>query len=189
MTAHAMQGDREKCLDAGMDDYVTKPLRMPDLEAALERWVPADDGSGPEHTAVNGNAHSAANGNGLNGNVPPNTEAVDRSALLALAEMDDGDGDLLRDLIELFLDQTPPQLAAVREASERGDAGGLREAAHALRGSSVTIGAGPMTELCRELEALGAAGKTESAGALVSRLEAAFVEVRAVLDAEITASR
>jgi CheY-like chemotaxis protein/HPt (histidine-containing phosphotransfer) domain-containing protein len=179
MTAHAMEGDREKCLAAGMDDYVSKPLRSDTLEAALERCIPG---------AANG-AAAAATAAGGNGHGPDAEGAVDRSVLLALSEMSDEDDDLLRDLIELFLEQTPPQLLALRQAAEAADADALREAAHAMRGSSVTLGAGRMTGLCRDLEALGSAGDTGAAAELVSRLEASFLEVSEALEGELAAHR
>src|SRR3954454_24523103 len=115
MTANAMQGDREKALEAGMDDYVSKPVKPEELDAVLERWIPQPDA---EASAPEEQIDSAATpGGGGGGGV---TDPLDQSVLAGLREL--GDQELLAKLAELFLEDVPPQLEVLREAIEGGDA-------------------------------------------------------------------
>jgi CheY-like chemotaxis protein len=130
MTAHAFAGDRERCLRAGMDDYLSKPLRGEDLEPVLERWL---------GSAVNG-----AQEDGL----------VDRERAQSLIEIDPA---LILRLLETFARTTPPLLEDLRAAAERGEEKEVRRLAHKLRGSCETLGALRLSQLARELE-LGEGG-------------------------------
>ena len=119
MTAHAMAGDRERALQAGMDDYVSKPIRFEDLRRAIQRHAPP---------------------------------GLDMTALLNGV---DGDRKLLCELIDVFLVDTPKQLARIKRALARGDATGLKEAAHALKGSVGNFDPTQAFEAVRRLETLG----------------------------------
>ena len=119
MTAHAMAGDRERALQAGMDDYVSKPIRFEDLRRAIQRHAPP---------------------------------GLDMTALLNGV---DGDRKLLCELIDVFLVDTPKQLARIKRALARGDATGLKEAAHALKGSVGNFDPTHAFEAVRRLETLG----------------------------------
>src|SRR6185437_6877848 len=122
MTANALHGDRERCLAAGMDDYVAKPVRREDLEAVLARWRPAGVGAAGEGaTALPEKGHNGA-------------AIVDPEVLAELRQLDDT-GDLLGTLVVHFLDETPQRLAAMQTALRQGNAAALAEAAHALKGS------------------------------------------------------
>jgi PAS domain S-box-containing protein len=134
MTAHAMKGDRERCLAEGMDDYVSKPLRPQELFEVLDRLAPAT-AAGP------GAAGSAAR--------PP---AFDLGA--ALDRMG-GDVGLMKELAGLFLDECPRRMAEIHQAILRRDTSGLRKSAHALRGSVANFGAPAATEAARRLERAG----------------------------------
>ncbi len=179
MTANAMQGDREKALEAGMDDYVSKPVKPEELDVVLERWVPQPDGeaaSAPEE-ATNG---TAAPGGGT-------TDPLDRSALEGLREL--GGAELLAELTELFLEDVPTQLQALREAVESEDASSVERVAHALKGSCGNMGATRMSTICAELEDVGHSGELERPPVLVERLEAEFGRIRLALEAETERSR
>jgi PAS domain S-box-containing protein len=115
MTAHAMKGDRERCLAAGMDGYTSKPIRIGELEHAIAQLI-----SPPNSAKVPVSEADQADG------------AIDHTALLAGV---DGNRRVLRELVRLFLADCPRRLAEIKEAIRRGDAGALGRAAHTLKGS------------------------------------------------------
>jgi signal transduction histidine kinase/CheY-like chemotaxis protein/HPt (histidine-containing phosphotransfer) domain-containing protein/HAMP domain-containing protein len=142
LTAHAMQGDRERCLASGMDGYVSKPLRADELVAVIARLVPV----APVAPAVpvNWRASIADEHRG---------EAVfDRVAALARVE---GDGALLRRMIGVFFAQAQKLLPEIRSASERGDGKALERFAHKLKGSMGSFGAGAACAAALRLEVMG----------------------------------
>jgi signal transduction histidine kinase/CheY-like chemotaxis protein len=157
MTAHALEGEAEKCLAAGMDDYISKPVTVQRLEAVLTRWRP--------QTALG-----------------PPEEATDGNVLAALRDLQGaGRPELLAELLAVYLRDTPPRLAALHEAVARADAEALRRAAHSLKGSSSQIGAVQVARLCADIEEQ--AGTTDLRGvtATLPRLDEAFGRVRAHL--------
>ena len=140
MTAHAMEGDRERCMRAGMDDYLAKPLRSEDLDAVLERWVEPDqraDDGGP--------LLDVGRVRGLRTEFP----------------------DMADELLRVFSRTTPPLLGELRTAVERGDDEARRRLAHKLKGSSETVGALRMAALLKQLEA-GVDGGVATVSALES---------------------
>ena len=168
MTANAMDGDRERCLEAGMDDYVAKPVRREDLKAVLGRWQPDRAGSSAERPA----SPSEESRNGA--------ASVDQAVLADLWQLDDT-GELLTTLITHFLDDTPQQLAVMQAGFRELQAATLAETAHALKGSSGNLGAGRMQQLCGELQTLGRANDLTTAGDRLARLGSEFTLVRTAL--------
>ena len=179
MTAAAMEGDRERCLTAGMDDYLAKPLRSDQVGDTLARWV--GDGPGPEPDPV-----PAVR-------VPAEEEVVlDPKAVAQLRTLGERAGfDVVGEVLDLFRRDTPARLAALRRSVAEGDAARVQETAHTLKGSSVSLGATTMAEVCRRLEKLGRTGELDEAGSAVAELEAEFPRVTAALDTTFatTASR
>jgi two-component system, sensor histidine kinase and response regulator len=174
MTANAMQGDREKTLEAGMDDYVPKPVKPGELEAVLKRWVPGEETSVSE--SEDGPVEGAVE-----------EHVVDRSVWTRLRELqEEGEPDILEELIELFLTDVPPQLGALREAVQSGDARSVERIAHALKGSSGNMGAVGMEALCAELEEMGRSEDLSAAPGTMTRLEEEFGRVRAVFEDELS---
>ena len=131
MTAHAMKGDRERCLEAGMDDYLAKPLRPDALDEVLERWLGVEPAE-PETAAQ------------------PAIDALIDDARMRTFR--DDYADIVDQLLDLFLNSTPPLLDELRAAADAGDHEELRRAAHKLKGSCQNIGATFMATLCRTIE-------------------------------------
>jgi two-component system, sensor histidine kinase and response regulator len=145
LTAHAMKGDRERCLASGMDGYASKPLRVDELLEVIARLVPVA-------TAAAVPAGSAAP-------VPPEQPAemvFDRVAALARVE---GDEELLRNMIRLFLAQAEKLLPEIRSAGERDDGKTLERSAHKLKGSMGSFGADRAFAAALRLEVMGRNGE------------------------------
>ncbi len=151
MTAHALKGDRERCLAAGMDGYVSKPIQARELWQVLAELVPGE--------AADEAAAPAAG---------PVAEVLDREVAL---ERVGGDRELLRELVEMFDAECPGWLAAVRDAIARGDAALLQRAAHALRGGAGTFGAAGACNVAQRLETMGREGDLKDAAKACAELE------------------
>ena len=161
MTANAMEGDRDECLAAGMDDYLSKPIRPEELSRALARCRPARADDALDDAALGKLVSSLGGGD-------EGREAV-------------------RELVEMFLDDAAAQMATLHGAVERGDAEAAGRTAHTLKSSGATFGARPFAELCRELEALAREGRLDAAAALLERADQEWERARSALSTARTA--
>jgi signal transduction histidine kinase/DNA-binding response OmpR family regulator len=178
MTANAMQGDREEALEAGMDDYLPKPVKAEELEAVLERWVSKEDED---------EASVLKSGDGSTSREDSAEDPLDRSALARLGELQvEGEPDILIELIEIFLTDVPPQIVALREAVEAGDAYSVERIAHTLKGSAANMGAERVAAICAKLEWSGRSEDLMVALGQISRLEEEFRHVRRVFEEELS---
>jgi two-component system, sensor histidine kinase and response regulator len=185
MTAYALQGDRERCLAAGMDDYFSKPVKLEDFQAALERWGPKDSRS------FEGRLKPPASLEKAPLTVENETSSViDPNVIARLRGLADAtDPSLLTRIFHLFLSDTPERITTLRKAAATGDTAGLSKAAHSLRGACASIGVMGMVEICKTLESLGHGKYVDGAMALVEKLETEFNQVKVEIEREIADDR
>ncbi|MBI1865576.1 MAG: response regulator, partial [Nitrospirae bacterium] len=177
LTASAMEEDRERCLAAGMDDFLPKPLRMEALRAALDRWpAPAAD-STPRGGA--GGAGSAGR--------ERDDGTIDPKAIEAIRALERGGGPgsrgLLGRLLELYAESAPELLNRFRDAVGRGDGAEARTAVHTLKSSSANMGAMKLSALCGELESRVRSGFRGDEAERLAEIEAEYGRVERTLTA------
>ena len=180
VTAHALDGDREVCLAAGMDDYLAKPFTRAQLAAVLQRWLSAADPGRPtEDAPVPPAARPDVTG------VVVERATLNPQALAAIGRLSGHGAALVGRVIRAFLADTPARLAQLREAGHAGNAEALRKAAHALKSSCANVGAERLAAFAAELEAIGRSGAVSRSAPLLERTDAEWPQVVALLEARV----
>jgi CheY-like chemotaxis protein/HPt (histidine-containing phosphotransfer) domain-containing protein len=185
MTASAMQGDREKCLAAGMDDYVAKPVRLEEVRTIVERWAPAAGKIEATATTATGTEATPATNPPPQASPtapPPEDTPVDMERML---DFTNGDPNSLRELVMLYIDQTATQVEQIAAAVQAGAAGEVRRLAHSCAGASATCGMRRMVPILRELERQGYEQKLTNAAELSRQVGDEFGRIRDFLEAHL----
>ncbi|MDB5082070.1 MAG: domain S-box protein [Chloroflexi bacterium] len=175
MTANALFGEREKCLAAEMDDYITKPVNPSDLYALLEKWIkPVGSRANPpksESVETSTEVKTA-----------PFVGVLDEAVLQNLLKLQSVSGtDVLGKVIDLFSENTPKRLAELKESINLNDANALARIAHSLKGSSGNVGASHLATLLAELEDLNREGNMDRVTGLLGRIETEFEQAKVAL--------
>ena len=184
ITAHAMAGDSAKCLAAGMDDYISKPVKLEELEAKLTRWEnPDSQPSARESQDPTGSqTHPPAE------KPAPEGRAISLERLETLKTLaPDTDGAFFIMLLETFLDSAKSDMKEIKASIDRGDYVTLRNKAHSLKGSSRNLGADAMGSMCQELENLAGTQAQAEAGAVLEKLTGEFTRVKSEIRQEVQA--
>jgi len=196
MTAHAIEGYRERCLEAGMDDYITKPLKRKELVAIVDKWStaisdfglrpPAQEGLRPRGNADSKSeihAHNApaceAGGGGQNPERIPDqvqdskTESAPMNFEKAVEEFE-GDKEFLMEVLEGFAENVTAQIGTIQKAISDGDAEVVRREAHSIKGGAANLTADELSGVAFELENIGKSGVLEEGMEVLERLEKEF---------------
>ena len=177
ITANALQGDREACLAAGMDDYLSKPFSQQQLAAVIGRWIGMPIAASVHHD-----------------DEPPvlpaatreviQRDVINRQALDNIRALSQARGDaLVAKVIAAYVDDTPAHLQTLQHAIDGQDAGSVRKVAHSLKSSSANVGAESLAQMCKEMETLGRADTTAGAAVILIDMEQEFQAVRHSLSA------
>jgi CheY-like chemotaxis protein/HPt (histidine-containing phosphotransfer) domain-containing protein len=169
MTAHAMKGDRERCLQAGMDDYISKPIEPQELFHAIEKWTKSQDS---EKDLSPSTFHLSPQKSELA--CSQYIEPVEPIDLESALRRFDGDKEFFKEMLQEFLSYVPKQLEKLVKAIKTGDAEVVEREAHSLKGGAGNLGAKPIADLALKLELLGRTGDLADAEEIVCNLIAAF---------------
>jgi CheY-like chemotaxis protein/HPt (histidine-containing phosphotransfer) domain-containing protein len=165
MTAHALQGDRERCLEAGMNDYVTKPVSPKALARALEQWLPGEKEAG----------ESIPQASAFDGTVP----IFDQDGMVSRLMNDEN---LAKEIVAIFLDDMPRQLAVLQGHLDAGSTADTERQAHSIRGATLNVGGEALCAVAAEMETAAKAGDLAGVAARMPALNTQFDRLKAAME-------
>ena len=188
MTANAMAGDRERCLEAGMDGYLTKPVRPDELTAAVSQWLPKVEAD-PDGSPNLADIASDVSGLAPVAREPISLMLLDRTQLDELRALGGpASGGFMAELIGVFLTEGASELEQIRASVASRDPATTFSGAHRLKGSAMNLGCHALAAAAEALETLGRAGTVEGAEPMIERLSSAFEQTAAALRIELEAA-
>ena len=161
MTAHAMKGDRELCLEAGMNDYISKPILPQILEETIEKWLGNAGKQQPSDSASRGVAEEPLE----------DLPVFDRQEFMVRMM---GDENFARKVIAGFLEDIPKKIQALKGVLERGDSKSVGFQAHTIKGAASAVGGLALSAVASEIEEAGKSGRQEEIVSLVPEMERQF---------------
>ncbi|WP_395696457.1 response regulator [Nocardioides sp.] len=179
MTAAAVEGERERCLAAGMDDFLTKPVAPAALAAVLERWIDGEPASPPRAGLPGGSVRTVTASNGSGDPLA----GLELPRLDELRDLDPGNTTYLDRAIGNFVANTPGTFATIRDAVAAGDAATVKQVSHKLAGGALNLGVTEAGRTAQQIELLADTGTTDGVADLLPRLESALEQGRTALQA------
>ena len=182
MTANAMAGDREKCLDSGMDDYMSKPLNRHLLEQMLRRWIKQGALANKPTVSIASAPAKTAPESATLAKAPITLDAGNLLDRQILDDLIDIMGDEFQDLVKIYLEDSPKSLARLVDAAEKDDPKLLVGPAHSLKSTSANLGAIQLSDLARDVEQDARLGKSNYANERVKQMHQIYNRVAAELE-------